>query len=57
MQAAIKRMDYPFESIYSNTNRYEQYVKQRMDEGLLDIQVGRTVSHEQVKAELLGYVG
>jgi len=33
---------------------YELYVKQKIEEGLADIEAGRTVSHEQVKAELLG---
>ncbi len=32
---------------------YELYVKQKMEEGLADIEAGRTVPHEQVKAELL----
>nr|VFK57283.1 MAG: hypothetical protein BECKTC1821F_GA0114240_101633 [Candidatus Kentron sp. TC] len=33
---------------------YELYVKQKIEEGLADIKAGRTISHEQVKAELLG---
>lgn len=33
---------------------YELYVKQKIEEGLADIEAGRTVPHEQVKAELLG---
>jgi predicted transcriptional regulator len=33
---------------------YKLYVKQKMEEGLADIEAGRTVPHEQVKAELLG---
>lgn len=33
---------------------YELYVKQKIEEGLADIEAGRTVSHEEVKAELLG---
>jgi predicted transcriptional regulator len=32
---------------------YELYVKQKIEEGLADIEAGRTVSHEQIKAELL----
>jgi len=32
---------------------YELYVKQKIEEGLADIEAGRTVPHEQVKAELL----
>jgi predicted transcriptional regulator len=34
---------------------YELYVKQKIEEGLADIEAGRTVSHEEVKAELLGH--
>ncbi len=33
---------------------YELYVKQKIEEGLADIEAGRTVPHEEVKAELLG---
>jgi len=33
---------------------YELYVKQKIEEGLADIEAGRTVPHEAVKAELLG---
>jgi len=32
---------------------YELYVKQRIEEGLEDIEAGRTIPHEQVKAEFL----
>ncbi len=32
---------------------YELYVKQKIEEGLADIEAGRTIPHEQVKAELL----
>lgn len=31
---------------------YELYVKQKTEEGLADIEAGRTIPHEQVKAEL-----
>jgi predicted transcriptional regulator len=34
---------------------YELYVKQKIEEGLADIEAGRAVSHEEVKAELLGH--
>lgn len=30
---------------------YELYVKQKIEEGLADIEAGRTVPHEQVKAD------
>jgi predicted transcriptional regulator len=33
---------------------YELYVKQKIEEGLADIEASRTVPHEEVKAELLG---
>jgi predicted transcriptional regulator len=33
---------------------YELYAKQNIEEGLADIEAGRTIPHEQVKAELLG---
>ena len=33
---------------------YELYVKQKIEEGLADIEAGRTIPHEQVKADLLG---
>lgn len=32
---------------------YELYVKQKLEAGLADIEAGRTVSHDQVKAQLL----
>ncbi len=34
---------------------YELYVKQKIEEGLADIKAGRTIPHEQIKAELLGH--
>ena len=33
---------------------YELYVKQKIEAGLADVRADRTVSHEDVKAELLG---
>ena len=33
---------------------YELYIKQKMEEGLADIEAGRTISHEALKAEILG---
>ena len=32
---------------------YELYVRRNIEEGMTDIKAGRTISHEQVKAELL----
>ena len=37
-----------------NDIMYELYVKQKIEEGLADIAAGRTISHEELKAELLG---
>ncbi len=36
---------------------YELYVKQKIEAGLADIDAGRTIPHEQVKAELLANEG
>jgi predicted transcriptional regulator len=33
---------------------YQLYAKQKIEEGLADIDAGRTIPHDQVKAELLG---
>lgn len=33
---------------------YQLYVKQKIEMGLSDVRAGRTVSHQEVKAELLG---
>lgn len=33
---------------------YELYVKQKMEEGLADIEADRTIPHETLKAEMLG---
>jgi len=32
---------------------YELYVKEKIEAGLADINAGRTIPHEQLKAELL----
>lgn len=32
---------------------YELYVKQKMEEGLADIEAGRTIPHEALKVEIL----
>ncbi|TAK53109.1 MAG: hypothetical protein EPO25_11735 [Gammaproteobacteria bacterium] len=32
---------------------YELYVKQKIEAGLADVHSGRTISHEEIKAELL----
>jgi predicted transcriptional regulator len=33
---------------------YELYVKQKIEAGLADVRAGRTIPHEDVKAEMLG---
>jgi predicted transcriptional regulator len=33
---------------------YELYVKQKIEQGLADIEADRTIPHEEIKAELLG---
>ena len=37
-----------------NDIMYELYVKQKMEEGLADIEAGHTIPHETLKAEMLG---
>ena len=32
---------------------YELYVRSKIDEGMADIEAGRTTSHEKVKADIL----
>jgi len=32
---------------------YKLYIKEKIEAGLADIKAGRTISHEQLKAELL----
>ena len=32
---------------------YKLHVRQKIEEGLAEIEAGRTISHEEVKAELL----
>lgn len=37
-----------------NDIMYELYVKQKMEEGLADIEADRTIPHEELKTEILG---
>ena len=37
-----------------NDIMYELYVKQKMEEGLADIEAGHTIPHEELKTEILG---
>lgn len=56
-QTARAAIDHLPEQASWNDIMYTLYVKQKISEGLADIAAGRTVPHEQVKAELLGNVG
>jgi predicted transcriptional regulator len=53
-QAAKAIIDHLPEQASWDDIMYELYVKQKIEEGLADIEAGRIISHEQVKAKLLG---
>lgn len=53
-QAARQLLDHLPNQVTWDDIMYELYVKEKIEEGLADIKAGRTISHEQVKAELLG---
>ncbi len=53
-QAAKAIIDHLPEQASWDDIMYELYVKQKIEEGLADIEADRTIPHEQVKAELLG---
>ena len=52
--AARQIIDHLPEQATRDDIMYELYVKSKIAEGLADIEAGRTVPHEQDKAELLG---
>ena len=52
-QAAKAIIDHLPEQASWDDIMYELYVKQKIEEGLADIEAGRTISHEQIKVELL----
>ena len=52
-EAARQLIDHLPEQATWDDIMYELYVKQKIEEGLADIEAGRTVPHEQVKAKLL----
>ena len=52
-EAARQLIDHLPEQATRDDIMYELYVKQKIEEGLADIEAGPTVPHEQVKAELL----
>ncbi len=53
-EAARQLINHLPEQVSWDDIMYELYVKQKIEEGLADIEAGRTIPHEQVKAELLG---
>ncbi len=53
-QAAKELIEHLPDQASWNDIMYELYVKQKIETGLADIEAGRTIPHEQVKAELLG---
>ena len=53
-QAAKELIEHLPDQASWNDIMYELYVKQKIEAGLADIEAGRTIPHEQVKAELLG---
>ncbi len=54
-QAARELIDHLPEQASWDDIMYELYVKQKIEEGLADIEAGRTIPHEQLKTELLGH--
>lgn len=53
-QAARQLIDHLPDEVSWDDIMYGLYVRQKIDQGLADINAGRTLPHEQVKAELLG---
>jgi predicted transcriptional regulator len=53
-QAAKELIEHLPDQASWNDIMYELYVKQKIEEGLADIEAGRTIPHDQVKTELLG---
>ena len=52
-EAAKQLIDHLPEQATWEEIMYELYVKQKIEEGLADIETGRTIPHEQVKDEFL----
>jgi predicted transcriptional regulator len=53
-QAARQLIEHLPEQASWDEIMYQLYVKQKIEMGLADVRAGRTVSHDEVKAELLG---
>ena len=54
-EAAREILDQLSDQVTWNDIMYELYVKQKLETGLADISAGRTVSHQQFKADILGH--
>lgn len=53
-QAAKELLDHLPEQASWDDIMYELYVRQKIEQGLKDIEEGRIVSHEEAKRQLLG---
>jgi hypothetical protein len=53
-QAARELIDQLPDSVSWNDLMYELYVKQKLEEGLKELDEGRGIAHEEVKRRLLG---
>ncbi len=53
-QAARELIDHLPDSVTWNDLMYELYVKQKIEEGLQELDEGRGISHDEVKRRLLG---
>ena len=53
-QAARELIDRLPDSVSWNDLMYELYVKQKIEEGLKELDEGRGIPHEEVKRRLLG---
>jgi len=53
-QAARQLIDHLPDGVSWDDIMYELYVRQKIEQGLADIEADRTLSHEQLKADLLG---
>ena len=54
-EAAREILERLSDQVTWNDIMYELYVKQKLETGLADIEAGRTVPHQQLKAEILGH--
>ncbi len=52
-QAAKQLLDHLPDQASWDEIMYELYVRRKIEEGMADIEAGRTIPHEQVKAEFL----